>query len=315
MMRPIPCAAALLLLLLLLLVNAATAAENPFGLAVHADGSYTVAVAGFPALSLSSETTAVLINGEYASVANGGLVLTGAPAPFSGQDEWGTFSGTSLTFRSSALAADVLYATFKVYNDEPALVFESFFPTAVPTGSNFSLRDGVASSFPSFAWPAAPGGVGVMQYFSTFINNGVAGPNFFQWGAAGPGRALSPGVQGGPMVFFEPAGNTSVVFSSASSFMVASTVQEEGTLAVRSGVLGSVTTIPASSGVSFVLYAGAGVNAAMANWGDALLRKYGKSRTGPAEDYTNTHLIYNTDHGEEAVVAGGGCFSTRRTPA
>jgi len=32
-------------------------------------------------------------------------------------------------------------------------------------------------------------------------------------------------------------------------------------------------------------------------WGGALLRRYGKAHDGARDDFTNTHLIYNTDHG------------------
>ena len=51
-----------------------------------------------------------------------------------------------------------------------------------------------------------------------------------------------------------------------------------------------------SAGFSYktVLFYGAGPNAATMVWGDALLRRYGKAHDGPRNDFTNTHLIYNT---------------------
>jgi hypothetical protein len=61
--------------------------------------------------------------------------------------------------------------------------------------------------------------------------------------------------------------------------------------------MGSVASIPAGFRLKSVLYYGAGPNAATMAWGDALLRRYGKAHDGASADFTNTHLIYNTDHG------------------
>ncbi len=63
---------------------------------------------------------------------------------------------------------------------------------------------------------------------------------------------------------------------------------------IRYGILGSVTDVPAGFTVETVLVAGAGINGAMVQWGDALLHRYGKLRYAYKRDYILTHLGYST---------------------
>lgn len=125
----------------------------------------------------------------------------------------------------------------------------------------------------------------------------IIGPLFMRYGNASSSARLSGGVGSGPVVFLSQTGNQAAVLSPFSNFMAASVTQAQDSLAIRAGFLGSFTDIPAGSTVSFILWYGPGVNAAMTGWGAALLQRYGKAPDSPSFDYTATHLMYNTDHG------------------
>jgi hypothetical protein len=127
------------------------------------------------------------------------------------------------------------------------------------------------------------------------MNANCAGPTIQRWGDGS--NLLTDGDGGGPIVFFDAAGNNSVALGPASNFMVASLAQSVDTKALRSGLLGSLAEIPAHTSVSFMLWYGPGANAALTGYGAALLQLYGKPLGSPQQDYTNTHLTYNTDNG------------------
>jgi hypothetical protein len=143
----------------------------------------------------------------------------------------------------------------------------------------------------------------------TVADNGYAGPNFYQFQK---GIKVTTGLPSGPLLFFSQDATQALMFSAASQFMGASIDQNsDGNL--RFGPLGSFETIPAHVAYDSVLWWGPGANAASMAWGDALLRMYGKPHDGSRRDFTNTHLIYNTDHGMWAVMALS-AHSFRRWP-
>jgi hypothetical protein len=183
----------------------------------------------------------------------------------------------------------------RVYSDVPAVVFESYFPVSVLTDGTYDQRAALSSTFPAFAFPASVQPVGLMRFDGPFLNANCAGPTIQRWGDGS--NLLTDGDGGGPVVFFDAAGNSSVVLGPASNFMVASLAQSADTKALRSGLVGSLAAIPAHTSVSFMLWFGAGANAALTGYGAALLQLSGKPLDSPRQDYTNTHLTYNTDNG------------------
>jgi hypothetical protein len=52
------------------------------------------------------------------------------------------------------------------------------------------------------------------------------------------------------------------------------------------GVMGSATSVPAQYSLETILYLGSGVNDVMEGWGNTLLARYGKDRTGADRDLT-----------------------------
>jgi len=86
-----------------------------------------------------------------------------------------------------------------------------------------------------------------------------------------------------------------LILSAASEFAAVSAVVFGGALSL--GPLGSVDSLPKGYSYDAVAWLGAGVNYAIMSWGSALLQKFGKPHGLSKSDFTNTHLIYNTDHG------------------
>ena len=133
---------------------------------------------------------------------------------------------------------------------------------------------------------------------------GVNGPVF---GTYGPSMKIASGLSGGPIVMFDSTGAHTLVLSAMSSFMSTSVALVGGEL--RCGVFGSALVLPAGFSTSSMLWYGtAGINPTIMAWGAGLLKYFNKAADGPQKDYTNTHLIYNTDHGACELGGGGGGY-------
>jgi len=282
---------------------ARAAAVNPLALTLDAaTGRYTLTVSdgSFPALSLASGDTFVVVNGATLSSGDGSLVPGGATVT-PGRDAWGAFEATAVEWSPSGGGAGVMHTTFRVYADVPAVTFEQSFAEGVPaTGGSYAARDGVASAFPSFALPPAAGGLGFMQHVGPFVDDGTNGPRFGAWAAGAP-LASGLAAGSGPLTLFDASGAAAVVLSAASEFMAGSSAvvkTADGGSALAYGVFASAKAVPpAWSFTTVAWYGGAGVNTAVMAWGAALLLRYYKPHGLSKTDYTNTRLGYNTDHG------------------
>jgi hypothetical protein len=279
--------------LLSLALAATAAAQNPLSVSLNADGSYAVSVDGWPAASFASGDTGVMIGGTWVSKASGGLT-PGAPTSGSGADAWGSYTSASQTWSSGGSA--VLQTRVRTYSSVPAVVFEQLFPADVQTGATEAGRDGLTSSFPSFATPASST-LGWMEYRGPFIDDGTNGPAFGQWNPSSLSSGFNGGMTGGPVIFFDANATQALVFSAASDFMAGSFALATGGSELRAGLMGSASSIPAWHSHETVLWYGTGPNAAIMTWGSALLTKFGKADNAQQLDFTATHLAYNTDHG------------------
>jgi hypothetical protein len=279
--------------LLSLALAATAAAQNPLSVSLNADGSYAVSVDGWPAASFASGDTGVMIGGTWVSKASGGLTPS-APTSGSGADAWGSYTSASQTWSSGGSA--VLQTRVRTYSSVPAVVFEQLFPADVQTGATEAGRDGLTSSFPSFATPASST-LGWMEYRGPFIDDGTNGPAFGQWNPSSLSSGFNGGMTGGPVIFFDANATQALVFSAASDFMAGSFALATGGSELRAGLMGSASSIPAWHSHETVLWYGTGPNAAIMTWGSALLTKFGKADNAQQLDFTATHLAYNTDHG------------------
>lgn len=284
----------------------AVATANPFQLSTAANGAYSLSVDGFAAFKLNSGDTSVTSAGQVFSSGKGNLVQ-GAASSYAGSDAWGTFNATSTDWTGNGTV--LMRTTFKVYDNVPAIIFEQSFPSGIAaTGGDYKAKDDVGSAFPSFALPSAPG-LAFMQFNGPFLDAGSSGPRF---GTFQTGADLISGLTAGsgPLVLYDSTGSNAVVLSAASSFMAASSAvgtTAGGASVLNYGVMGSATAIPAWYTMEFVAWAAdTGVNTAIQAWGGALLNRYNKPHGLSKLDFTNTHLGYNTDHGEWIVGRVGG---------
>lgn len=254
-------------------------AANPLSVAIAADGSYTVDVAGWTTLR-SAGPAGVHVSGAWAALS------PGAPVSSSGADAWGAFNETTLTWSSAG--APLLATAFRTYADVPALLFTQTALAEVATGGGSSGN--ISTSFPSFAMDG-DGSVGFAQWQGPFIDGGVEGPTYGTWSPKG---GITSGLRGGPIVLFgAQPGSHAAVLSPASQFMGTSFAQFGPSVHV--GLLGSFETIPAGHATSTVLwYGAAGVNPAMMAWGAGLLALHGKAPDGVQTDVTAQSLTYNT---------------------
>lgn len=243
-----------------------------FLLKVTPTGAFSFTLPAWPAAVFTSSEVGVRVNGSWYSSANGGMTLASAVSPITGADTWGAFSGYAASWMSTPGVP--LYTTWKVYSDVPALVFDQFLPEGIAaTGAVIQDRDGVVTSFPSFAAPNASS-MGIMHFEGPFIDNDVFGPAFVPWKA---GTTLLNGMGGGPAVFFDATASHALVFSSLNNFMAGSMAQNaRGD--IMAGLMGYATSVPAQTSYSTVMWYGTGPNAAMMSWGAALLAYYGTYR-------------------------------------
>lgn len=99
------------------------------------------------ATALSSNVYAVRANGKTYSTVDGSLKLSGQANAISGSDQFGQYSGYSLSFGPLLTANFYLYDSLTVAPNASAIVFEQVFPTGLAGCSNGNPGD-VVSAFP-----------------------------------------------------------------------------------------------------------------------------------------------------------------------
>ena len=277
---------------LLLLALPALIHANPLNLVVTTGGGYTLSSPTWPNLVLQSAPMSILQNGVMVPVS-----LLGGAETSVGVDSWGAYNATTLSWALPTTTTPIIVTTFMVYSTTPAVLFKASFPNGLTTGEGETTGDkeGVANTFPSFQLPAAGSPLGFLQWAGPFINNGLKGPQFGPF--AQPGKDIVSGLSSGPIVIMDASGAASLMLSSASEFMAVSANVSTTGDALSFGPMGSFATLPINYSYSCVAWMGAGINANIQAWGAGLMRKYGKPHGLSKVDFTNTHLIYNTDHG------------------
>ena len=283
-----------------------------------ATGTYTVSIGGEP--WLASAPTRFHSDGRWYSSADKTLVLTGHQSGVSGSDGIGQYTATTLSWKGG----DTRYQTvFRQYAS--ACVFEQVYPDGASNMSlgNTSTNVGVISSaFPSFDVAAGEArrsrNAPRLGYFN-WQGEGVPGnpqPSAGLWPpAADPANATGSECRGvnqpapcalsGVLAIFEEGLGHTAVLSPANNFIVAAhqyeliaPVSGGGRLALSYGLQSRLTEIPAGFGLMTILQAAAaGPNAAMQEWGGALLRRSGKPKGAWRTDRSLNTLGYTTDNG------------------
>jgi hypothetical protein len=269
--------------------------NNPLTLTLGAHGEYSLSSHSWPNLILSGSPVGLQVQGVWLSTGDGSLTLLGSRVDGTGQDVWGAYTSSSFAFAATASpTTPLITTTFKVYNETSAVAFEATFPNGLVTGeASTANKDGIVSSFPAWELPQSGSPLGFVQWAGPFINNGNGGPVVGAF--ASPGGAIRGGLSGGPLVLLDDTAAASLMLSASSEYMAVSCAVRNDSLGF--GPLGSVFSLPEGYTYSAVAFYGEGVNANIQAWGSALLAKHGKPHGLSKTDFTNTHLIYNTDHG------------------
>ena len=266
---------------------------------VQPSGAYTVT---YPGITLSSAAAAFAVryDGALHSTADGSLALDAPPAPTSGNDAMGAYTGFDLTFNSG-----VFGASFKLYADLNALLFTQSFPkglTGMAAAGDHSPANDLSTAFPVFGPPEAQLNTSLAYLtWPECMSTGHVG----RFRAAEAGNTGLQGNSGTPLTLFAEGGQA-VVLSPVSGMMTAQVVfaGAVGT-ALGAGHNGMVTEVPAGWTQETLLVAGDSVNATVMAFGDQLLARSGKPRTAPDADLVISTLGYWTDN--------GACASTPRS--
>ena len=281
----------MVLVLLLAVLPSRVPSPARLGLATTASGGYTISVDG--AEWFTGAATSYTSNHKELSTADGSLKLASATTG-SGGDADGAFDSTTWSWDDGKYVTE-----FRVYPTQ--IVFEQRFPLgAKGTTKNAShpmgAREHVSSSFPQWVNKAPPAARAWLQF-----SGDMTGSNFKHGMGSLPHDSRLTGVKGfGPIAVWSADHKSTVVFSSHSQFMAASSAGDADGTSIKYGVQGSITEYPVGYSVSFVLAlapAGATVNAAFEAWGDTLLARTGKDRAVTYRDYALNYLAYSTDNG------------------
>ena len=233
--------------------------------------------------------TKVWADGTLYSSSDGSLVVT-AHSEGSGTDTMGDFKLHELTWSAPAANATVgLFVQFKVYGSY--IVFEQRNAYTIPN-AGVGNKDGVATVFPSFQ---VSSDTTKMRRGALAFNGDMVGSGYqtFEWGKAD----VPHGVAGtAPIAVFAEDASATSVLSPAYNFMAANQYFDGESNILMYGVQGAVGEIPAGFTIQTILTASAqGPGGAMMEWGDVLLEKYGKDRSGPERDMTLNYLGYSTE--------------------
>lgn len=276
---------------LIAVVCAVAHAGNPLTLSVSSKGDYSLST---PEWQLVGAPVRIFANGVWLSSADGSLAVQGQPATSSGFDAWGAYRTTSLIWVTVS-GEPILDTTFATYEDVPAVQFIAKLLIPITTHALPDARDDLSTEFPSWLLPDTAGSLGFFQWSGTMLNRkNDLGP------IAGPwvkNSSFSTGLASGPVVLYDASGASSLVLSPSSQFMAVSAASAADGTALGWGLLGSTSNIPTAFSYACVAWYGAGINSNVMAWGAALLARHGKAHGLSREDFTNTHLGYNTDHG------------------
>ena len=270
----------------------ASPALSQLTLDVRASGDYTVTYPGGFKLASAAAAYAVRYDGALHSTADGSLVLDAPPAPTSGSDAMGAFTGFTATFN-----AGVYGATFKLYAALDAILFTQSFPkglTGMAASADSKPENDLSTAFPAFGPPAAQLNTSLAYLtWPECMSTGHTG----RFHAKALGDTGLQGNSGTPLALYAEGGQA-LMLGPVSGMMTAQVVFA-GAVGTALGVghNAMVTEVPPGWTQETLLVGGASVNATVMAWGDLLLARSGKVRTPADAGLVESTLGYWTDNG------------------
>nr|XP_006815625.1 PREDICTED: uncharacterized protein LOC102804514 [Saccoglossus kowalevskii] len=253
---------------------------------VSPDGTYSISVNN--ETWLNSANTFFNINGKLFSSDDKTLLLVKISDPAPGADNLGNFMQQSIVWQALTKSGQKSVVTgIRVYKDISAVVFSQNFPEEL-TGTSINWSNGVCTGFPSFKVEGKKGDKGFLSYGGLFLETTNTGG----WHTGGLG--INDGLYGGPLAIFDKNLNT-VMISSFSEFMAGSLHLQNGVISF--GIMGNASMIPQDYNYQTIVYYSRGINQAIYEWGETLLKNYGKTRANMKSDFMVNYLGYYTDNG------------------
>ena len=247
-------------------------------------------------LLTNAPTTPLFITGLYYdgaphTVADGSLTLDAPPAPISGSDSLGDYTGYAATF-----AAGRFGASFKLYAGANALMFSQTFPAGLngTAAAGANAHDELATAFPVFG--PTLGNLSSDLAFLTWPHCMCTGATGLWTSKEASGAGL--GNAGTPLLLYSRE-RESMMISPANNLM---TTQLSWSHTLAGGALGAgengaIEALPAGHTVDTIIVAGAGMNNTVMAWGDVMLARGGKTRTLPEADLIVSTLGWWSDNG------------------
>jgi hypothetical protein len=298
--------------------------ESTSSLAVFANGSYAVAIAG--AAVFAGGKVSLHANGRYFDSEDGSLEVVGAGAASAGSDpRLGAYSAFALSYVTTAAPPLRVTASFTCYTASGAIVFGASFPDGAPETNTsaapasplgkgeFGSSSAPVAHFPSFA-ASADVALGSSLAFVE-INGRFSADNT----AIGHGlRGFTGGQVGGPLIVFDdsfapPARPAAALVAPLTSIKEAilgliPDPRAGGSNLTRlvAGPQGRLTSLPPGYNYSVaIVAAGDGINSVVACFGALMRARYASWRLGgdPADaasadiDPGRYRLSYWTDNG------------------
>ena len=210
----------------------------------------------------------------------------------SGKDRWGEYETIDLNW--AVPGSDVVLVTgFRLYGEQPFLVFEQKFPKGF---KNYASGNWIT---PSVAFP---------QFLTTFDNRNdlyswTSGGMFthrFSYGAA---SSLGGTVD---LLLLSDKDNATAILSPFANYLVATQQSQPvasrnetnpNKLAISCGIEGLVEEIPAGFEHAHLLVVGQGIGKTFRSWGEALLERAGKKIPSKYEGDNLKYPVYWDDYG------------------
>eukprot|EP00039_Didymoeca_costata_P013134 m.195002 g.195002 ORF g.195002 m.195002 type:complete len:875 (+) comp15686_c0_seq3:99-2723(+) len=307
-------------------VNAYTIETASLSLNIKSNGSYSISSQDGTLLldSGSSSVVGYSSDGQWISALNG-LTLASEPSPATvGNDNLGEYKRMELQWMFKG--ATTFATAFRLY--DTFIVFEQIFPVDI---NNMQQQQPsiLSTAFPS--WDTTRGVIGSGEMGSlgfSDIGNGEAAlfpptnmpeqqrkesedmiqpayltPSTWKGGVSCKGQSEdlkygdSCSFQGTHLTLFNK--NQSIVMISSALQHFDNTLQARvGAMELRTGLLGSIITVPAGFKTESILYIGkGGINSAYQAWGSLLLSYYNRPRTSFSASLATSHLGYSTTAG------------------
>ncbi len=220
-----------------------------------------------------------------------GKLSLGGVKTGSRKDAFGAYDFIDLAWELPG-TGKALVTGFRLYRDNPYLVFLQKFPDGFPqyASGDWTVPSVVFPQFLSEAW-------GVRNDLSAWTSPGMTNHRFGKGTAhsiVGTVDVLVLADEGRNAVVLSPFDNYLAATQQTSPFAIRGA---RATSAINCGIEGLVTEIPAGFEHKHILVAGGGVHQTFEKWGRALLKRAGKPVPSKYADDVMKYFVYLDDYG------------------